>query len=100
MGLDIAFNKQAALAAGLVLHKDVNGEPESIESALADPDADPDYVAWLQEEIDVLSVPDTNLLVRAYVDDDDISIRANKWGYVYAPMTQWLKAHNIEWAEL
>lgn len=97
MGLDIAFNKAAAIAAGLKLSKSINGTEQSIAIAKSCGD-DPEYLAWLQKEIELVHVPGTE-----FVTDnggvDDIVIRANKWGQIYAPMTTWLKANNIEWSE-
>ena len=96
MGLDIAFNREKALAAGLVLSKMANGTEDSI--AHAQTCEDTDYLEWLQREEEVVHVPGTNMVV---VNDgvDSIVIRANKWGQIYEPMTTWLKANNIEWTE-
>ena len=96
MGLDIAFNREKAIAAGLQLSKMANGTEDSIAAAQECEDAD--YLAWLQREEEVVHVPGTNMVTT----NDGVSaivIRANKWGSIYGPMTTWLKANNIEWTE-
>lgn len=99
MGLDIAFNKAAALAAGIQTSAVRNGTDEDIAQAKAE-GADAGYVEWLAEVVEVIHVPDTDLQVHAYSSAEDFFVRANKWGMVYAPLTQWLKSHGIAWSEL
>lgn len=99
MGLDISFSLARATEAGLQLTKDTNGTEEEIATAKAEQYGDDGYIAWLAETIDILHVPDTDLLVRADIFEDQISVRANKWGKAYTPLTQWLTDNNIEWGE-
>lgn len=100
MGLDLCFNRAAAITAGLQLFMERNGTDESI--AIAEEDNDPvdaEYLAWLKAESEIFKVPGTELHVTNDGVGDNICIRANKWGRVYAPMTEWLKANNITWGE-
>lgn len=90
MGLDIAFNRKAALDAGLELQA---SEYTYFEYGPND------------EEIPV-TVPETIIAVPGcdhFVSDDgheeDIVVRANKWGRTYAPLTEWLTKHNLSWEE-
>ena len=104
MGLDIAFNRAKAIAAGLVLKKDTNGTEEDIRRVEArsqekNSHYDQGYIDWLKEDVTLVAVPNTN----HYVQDDGLGslivVRANRWGSTYAPLTQWLKQHNIVWSE-
>lgn len=74
MGLDIAFNRKAALNAGLV-------------------------VFLLRCGREYIQVPNAHYSVENNGVDIDIVVRANKWGSTYAPLTEWLKANNITWSE-
>lgn len=99
MGLDLQFNRTAALAAGLQLSVLRNGSDACIFMAKQDNEA-PEYIAWLETYSECVEVPDLGVFVTNDGWDDTISIRANQWGRVYAPMTNWLKANNIEWSEV
>lgn len=100
MGLDIYFSKAKALKAGLVITEETNGSAEDIARSLALGDQEnPDYLQWLQEKSSVTNVPGTNYLVNVDVMEEGLAIRANKWGTTYAPLTQWLTKHGIEWSE-
>ena len=93
MGLDIAFNRKAALDAGLVLEMVQNGsEGESCSD-------DPEFNAWLQETTECVHVPYCDHLVSNDGSVTDIIVRANKWGRTYEPLTQWLMLNNIPWTE-
>ena len=97
MGLDIAFNREAAIKAGLVLSKVINGTDLEITSAKAH-GLDQDYIAYLEKEVELVQVPSTEM----WTDNGGVGaiiIRANPWGPLYYPMTTWLKANNIEWTE-
>ena len=99
MGLDIAFDRKKAVAAGIVMKMIPNGCAESIARAEADECPDPDYIAWLKEEELCIQVPG----MEGWVSDDgvgeDFVVRANTWGRVYGPLTAWLREHGIEWDE-
>ena len=98
MGLDVAFDRAQAVAAGLIVFTDTNGTPGEIACAEADQDENPGYVEWLKREEEFIRVPGTELVT--HTDSGDrIIVRANKWGRVYAPLTAWLKANNITWEE-
>ena len=97
MGLDISFNREKAIAAGLVLSQMANGTEDSIAEAQSQHD-DTGYLEWLMRIEEVVHVPGTNM-VTTNDGVDAIVIRANKWGSIYGPMTTWLKANNIEWTE-
>lgn len=93
MGMDIAFNREKAIAAGLELIT----EARDPDGAKLWPD-DPEMQAFCNEVVTYVKVPVVELLTEA-CGTDDIIIRANKWGSVYHPMTDWLKAHDIIWVE-
>lgn len=98
MGLDIAFNREKAIAAGLVLYKDTVGTAESIAQASDEDGYDAGYIEYLTREREYVRVPNCDYSV----ENDgitDIIVRANKWGRTYAPLTQWLTENNITWTE-
>ena len=112
MGLDIYFNKNNAIEAGLVLHHSRNGSDESIfRQAIAmmfacsvpKCEQELDYLNWLFEKRSAFNVPNANHAVCADVigvaDEEYLSVRANKWGQTYAPLTAWLRENNINWYE-
>ena len=98
MGLDLSFNKQQALAAGLIITLETNGNQDMIEAAIINND-DPDYIQWLKSDVYVMHVPTTDIKVDISIGYGLIIVRANKWGRVYEPLTDWLKAKNINWEE-
>jgi hypothetical protein len=99
MGLDLGFNRQAAVDAGLELACVPNGKADDVAEAIAS-SQDPEYIEWLREFSDCIVVPDTDGMLTAESGiGTDIVIRANKWGRVYGPLTRWLKANGIEWHE-
>jgi hypothetical protein len=99
MGLSIVFNISEAVEAGLKVFWQANGTPEQIEEERNNPLRDPGYYDWLQQESLTVSIPDTDYLANIYADDDSYYVTANKWGRVYEPLTNWLKANNISWDE-
>ncbi len=92
MGLDIGFNRAAAIAAGMEFKTIPN-------DGVFDEDDAPDYIEWCKASTNCIKVPDTDW----YISDDGVGesivVRANKWGSSYAPLTAWLTKHNIEWSE-
>ena len=107
MGRDISFNRKQALAAGLKVKTIRNGSDEDIAIEEFSEHCDPEYLAWLKREDEVIEIPDANpdLCNIRYTDSGSspdheyFCIRANKWGTIYEPLTNWLKANNIEWSE-
>lgn len=97
MGLDLCFNRKKAVDAGLILTKEVRGTPEEI-AAVSQDVTDIGYYEWLKEEAESFRVPGTDIHVEAS-GDVDLFVRANTWGRVYKPLTDWLRANNIEWSE-
>jgi hypothetical protein len=93
MGLDIAFNREEALAAGLELVTEAR-DPDGVKLW---PD-DKEMQDFCNEVVTYVKVPGTEMLTE---DNgiDKIVVRANKWGMVYGPMTEWLAANNIGWDE-
>lgn len=79
MGLDVAFNRKAALKAGLVI--------EIVWSEYA------------EDEEEIVAVPGCEHFVSNDGAGDNIVVRANKWGNTYAPLTEWLTEHSIPWSE-
>lgn len=99
MGMDVYFNKTAAVAAGLVLRIERNGSDERIAEEQAAEHPDLDYIEWLSSASLVMDVPNANHSVSADVYEETVSVRANKWGSTYAPLTEWLLEHGISWGE-
>lgn len=116
MGLDISFNKQAALDAGLVIISQQRGTPEEIHAAeleVLQGTGDLGYLAWLRSSADFFEVPYGDHFVEAatskYLKGGlegipenwtvSLVVRANKWGNTYDPLTAWLRTNNIEWSE-
>jgi hypothetical protein len=101
MGLDVRFSRKEAIAAGIVIATMRNGSDEDIAIEQANPDCDPDYLAWLMHSDEVIQVPGTQSFVdsNSCPEEEDIYVRANKWGNVYTPLTKWLAANNIAWEE-
>ena len=99
MGMDINFNKELADAAGIEYTTIRNGSDEDILKASTSEDTRDGYLTWLQEELLCIKVPVTGTYVNIGVFDGMITLRANKWGHVYKPLTQWLKENDIRWNE-
>lgn len=99
MGLDISFNRSKAVKAGLEFAQVPNGTPEEIARELVNPHGNASYKKWLEETTSCIKVPGTDLVVRDVGPDIYISVRANYWGPVYEPLTDWLKANAILWSE-
>lgn len=99
MGLDIAFDRKKAVSAGIVMKMIPNGDAESIARAEADECPDPDYIAWLKAEEPCIQVPGMTGWVSDGGGKDDFIVRANRWGFVYGPLTDWLRANDIQWDE-
>jgi hypothetical protein len=99
MGLDIRFNRQAALNAGLVMEFQQNGDAEAVAEEKLKDYPDLGYIAWLEAEEEILQVPGTDIWVANDGIEDSITVRANKWGSKYYPLTAWLTANNIPWDE-
>lgn len=103
MGLDVAFNREQAVAAGIEQTRIRNGSDKDIALAEAD-EADgmpnqPGYLEWLYTEEPCVRVPGMVHWVEDTGGSNDIVVRANRWGDTYAPLTRWLKANGIEWTE-
>jgi predicted ThiF/HesA family dinucleotide-utilizing enzyme len=98
MGLDIAFNREAAIAAGMQLKTERVGSDEEISTAERTTPEDACYLSYLRKVAEYIVVPGTNSMVENG-GVDHIVVRANKWGRTYEPLTTWLKANNIEWSE-
>jgi hypothetical protein len=94
MGLDIAFNRAQALAAGL----ETVTEPRDPDAAQKYKD-DSDAFAFWSEICTYIKVPATDLLASDDGAGEHIVVRANHWGRVYQPLTDWLKANGIDWEE-
>ena len=98
MGLDIAFNRKAAIKAGMVVERQSCGTEIEIADAKRNFPEDTEYIEYLKQTCEVIRVPGSTLMENGGVDPD-IVVRANKWGRNYEPLTQWLKANNIKWSE-
>ena len=98
MGMDLYFNKKQAIAAGLEIRQGLS-RGTAQEIVVAEMLGDPDYLEYLREQPDVIKVPDTSFYVEVTLLEDNMAVRANPWGPVYAPLTQFLKEHDISWVE-
>lgn len=98
MGLDISFDRNKALTAGLQTKIVRNGTDEDVRIATVWGE-DEYYIQWLQESSECVIIPFTEALVTNDGIGNLIVLRANKWGDNYLPLTLWLKHHNIEWEE-
>ena len=103
MGLDISFNRAAADAAGIETTTLRNGDNDQIIDVLIGRlinggifEGD-DYLAWLLEEQLCIRVAGTGWVSDGGVDE--YVVRANKWGCVYGPLTEWLSLNGIKWDE-
>lgn len=91
MGLDVSFSTKEALAKGLEIRVGYNDWSELRADGYDDAQDSLCYA---------MKVPNTvNLLVYVDVQLESIFVRTNKWGDVYAPLTEWLKANDIPWSE-
>ena len=97
MGLDITFDRTKAVKAGIKFETLPNATPEQIEAAKDDPDEG--YQEWLASSQQCIEVPGFGHFVSDDGVGDFITVRANKWGRTYKPLTQWLVNNNIEWDE-
>lgn len=102
MGLDIAFNKELAVAAGMefVSLRDDDAILDSLVYRLINGhfQMGDDHFKWLAKETPCIKVPRTN----HYIADggiDDVVVRANHWGGAYGPLTDWLIDNDIKWSE-
>lgn len=98
MGMDLYFNKQQALAAGLEVRQ---GLPRGTDEEITEAEmrGDPDYLEYLRECPVYLCVPNAEHHVEIDTCEDNFTVRANPWGPTYAPLTQFLQQHNITWIE-
>ena len=78
MGLDISFDRNKALAAGLQTKIVRNGTDEDVRIATVWGE-DEYYIQWLQESSECVIIPFTEALVTNDGVGDTIVVRANKW---------------------
>lgn len=104
MGLDVSFNREQALAAGMRTRIEPNGSMREIYLAQNRDYVDQDYLDWLCQNTELIQFPNMqhwvdNGLVTDKPPRELVIVRANKWGETYEPLTRWLKAHKITWQE-
>jgi len=98
MGLDILFNKDKAVKAGLILTYEQNGTEEEIKYAMENDDRS--YASWLCKSSLVLQVPYADhKVITEETNIGNLIVRANKWGQTYAPLTRFLEENDIAWDE-
>lgn len=97
MGIDLCFNKQAAIAAGLITETRQRGSEYEVQLAIDDGGSS--YVDYLRQYATFIQVPNRDWWLDGGTDPEQIVVRANKWGDSYAPLTDWLKANGITWGE-
>jgi hypothetical protein len=93
MGLDLIFNRKAALDAGILIQDIPN-------DGAYDQDDDLDYIEWCRDSSECIQVPGTDHWISNDTSGPNIMVRANKWGDNYTPLTKWLKQNDIKWEEL
>jgi hypothetical protein len=106
MGLDISFSKAKALEAGMVLEIKRRGSLRDIAELKALPvtERDPEYLKYLLSPASVATIfcgisrGSKSFEIDGYADET-LFVRANKWGNLYAPLTEWLIANHITWDE-
>lgn len=113
MGTDVSFNRQQAEAAGLVTkvmqngsQQEIEGQKQTLKSLWYESDShdifgdEERHLAYLQREDLYIQCPGRGVWLHSgRYDSDTICVTANRWGDSYAPLTKWLKSHNIEWSE-
>jgi hypothetical protein len=98
MGLDISFDRARAIQAGMVFTREHNGTNWQVRQAEAEGE-DPGYIAWLKRSYVAVHIPGADHHVEDDGTEDRVTVRANKWGRTYYPLTAWLKHHGIPWDE-
>lgn len=104
MGLDISFNKEQAVKAGMELSTKRIGTNVQIYKARKLEDGNSDYLKYLLEEETLASFAEYDhfFAVSEGTDQDGNTILfagANLWGNLYEPLTTFLRTNNIEWGE-
>jgi hypothetical protein len=105
MRLDIAFSRAAATDAGMEFTNLRNADDLSIARELLEwlfctaEYCGDEHLAWLLKEEPCIRVPFSDHYVNDGGAGENIIVRANKWGHVHAPLTTWLKKHDITWTE-
>lgn len=97
MGIDVFFSRAKAIEAGMPVRETIRGNEHEINKAKEYDD--PSYLQWLNKSIKVITVPGTEFHLEDGGADEYIVVRANPWGRVHGPLTQWLEANNIEYGE-
>ena len=100
MGLDIAFSTKAALDAGAEIslyRPDYMDEMNADIIATGGKPANFEYLMKIEHQWS--GRDDDSHFVQVSVNNDNICVRANKWGNTYTPLTAWLKQNDIEWSE-
>lgn len=90
MGLDISFSTKQALKAGA----EISLSSDEVTDAM---DKDFEYLMKIQHNWN--SCNNDHHFVQVDICTDSMSVRANKWGNTYKPLTAWLKYHDIEFTE-
>lgn len=104
MGLDISFNLEAAVLAGMTIIKEITGTEEEIEAAeilysLDTANVVEEYLDYLKSEITLGSITNHPYTFSLDVWEATAYVRANTWGSLYEPLTTFLKDNNIAWGE-
>jgi hypothetical protein len=94
MGLDISFNKEKAMSAGMKFSIEPNGDEEDLERAKDDPD--PGYIAWLKDSTLFYKIDTYPYYRDCYEYDGNITTKA---GRIYKILTKFLTDNNITWDE-
>ena len=92
MNLDITFSRQEAIDCGFTFEMARNGSDKQIKEY--------EVERFLLIDIELINIPHTSIsLINASLDSELVSVRANKWGPAYLPLTKWLKINRVEWQE-
>jgi hypothetical protein len=105
MGLDIKFNLSEVVRAGMAIHTETNGsltERKIAQQQYAEEpcEANQRYIDWLKEFSMIGSIPNHIHSFGVDVAENNVYVRANKWGSLYEPLTDFLMANDILWDEI
>lgn len=97
MALDITFNRNAALQAGIEIKVVRNGTDAEIYQQENRRDPDRGYISWLKQEHECILVPNTEYWLENIGSSGLMTVTCNS--YTIMPMTRWLKANKIRYIQ-
>ena len=98
MGLDIAFDRNEAIAAGMDVKHERNGSDGAIQEELTllnEGNGDARHLAWLQEHTTIVKLPNIDWWLVDGGNKTETVVRANRWGDSFAPVMAFLTMNKI-----